>query len=170
MSDSVAPVFKIRCKEKTSKGNVFRSNKGARKKLGELGERGKQLGIQAFRCPVCKLWHIGKSSEAPNGYIRVLYKNYRSERAWRIVKPLQVWYGQSEYHPGDSSVYVRVYDYVKAAIRDFRYNDILDWDKSADDDQVILVAQWLAEKQFHPLPPLDMPLFLTFGKNPPCQT
>ena len=51
------------------------------------------------------------------------YKNHRGETSQRRVKPLRIYWGNTEYHP-DSQWLLEAFDEDKKALRDFAMADI----------------------------------------------
>lgn len=54
---------------------------------------------------------------------KVLYTNYKGATKWRYVKPLQYFYGSTEYHP-EKQWFLKVFDIEKEAERTYALNDI----------------------------------------------
>ena len=50
-----------KCMEKTANGNVYRSRKKANRVVMRMKEFQNEKALQAFHCPICKLYHVGKS-------------------------------------------------------------------------------------------------------------
>lgn len=60
---------------------------------------------------------------ADNGKeMNVIYTNYRGETAERTIIPVQVYWGQTEYHPGDQWL-LKVWDVEKNAERIYALRD-----------------------------------------------
>ncbi len=51
------------------------------------------------------------------------YVNWRGERARRVVEPVQLWFGATEYHP-EPQWLLKARDVEKGAMRDFALKDI----------------------------------------------
>lgn len=60
---------------------------------------------------------------------RITYKNWKGETAERLVCPDRVWYGETEWHP-KKQWFLRAYDVLKDADRDFAMSDILKWENT----------------------------------------
>lgn len=58
--------------------------------------------------------------------IRVLYKNYRGETAWRTIIPKEIFFGCNDYHKEDQWL-VKVQDMEKGAERIYAMSDIQEW-------------------------------------------
>ena len=58
----------------------------------------------------------------PNRRIRLDYTNWRGERRWRVVEPLELWFGATPHHPGHQW-FLRATDTEKG-LRDFALLDI----------------------------------------------
>jgi predicted DNA-binding transcriptional regulator YafY len=54
------------------------------------------------------------------------YTNYRGERSSRLVTPLRIHFGSSEWHP-EPQWLLGAYDHAKVATRDFAMKDIHGW-------------------------------------------
>jgi len=54
--------------------------------------------------------------------ITMLYRNWRGGTAYRIVRPIAIWYGSTEYHPKTQWM-MTAYDLHKKADRDFAVAD-----------------------------------------------
>lgn len=54
------------------------------------------------------------------------YTNYRGERSVRFVRPSEIWFGSTEFHP-IAQWLLRAYDLDKDAERDFAFLDIHQW-------------------------------------------
>lgn len=59
--------------------------------------------------------------------VKVKYKNYRGEVAIRSIVPLELYWGQTEYHPHDQWL-LKVYDVKKNAERTYAFKDIQAFD------------------------------------------
>ena len=46
------------------------------------------------------------------------YKNHEGKVQWRTILPIEIWYGQTDWHPSDQW-FVKAYDPTKDAQRDF---------------------------------------------------
>lgn len=55
--------------------------------------------------------------------VQVIYKNYRGEVATRSIVPIEMYWGQTEYHPHDQWL-LKVHDVAKGAERVYAFNDI----------------------------------------------
>lgn len=65
-------------------------------------------------------------NDLQNKVIAVEYKNYRGETAVRKVIPLELYYGNTEYHPQDQWL-LRVWDMEKDAERIYSLQGIKKW-------------------------------------------
>lgn len=58
-----------RCREKTGRGNVFRSKAFAKAQASKVRKALGQRRIRAYRCPCCGLFHLGKSQDRRQGEV-----------------------------------------------------------------------------------------------------
>ena len=65
------------------------------------------------------------SREEDNG-VSFSYTNYRNETAPRFVRPLEIRFGSSEWHPQPQWL-LKAYDFDKKELREFAMKDIQDW-------------------------------------------
>lgn len=54
------------------------------------------------------------------------YVNWKGDKAVRRVKPLEIWYGHTEWHPDDGWL-LKAVDLDKNAERNFAVKDIVKW-------------------------------------------
>jgi hypothetical protein len=59
--------------------------------------------------------------------IRVFYKNWRGESAWRTVIPQEIFFGETSYHPHPQWL-LKVFDVEKNAERIYALSDIKQWE------------------------------------------
>lgn len=59
--------------------------------------------------------------------VKVKYKNYRGEIGIRSIVPIEVYWGQTEYHPHDQWL-LKVWDVEKCAERVYAFKDIQEFD------------------------------------------
>jgi hypothetical protein len=59
--------------------------------------------------------------------VKVLYKNWRDEIAWRQIIPQEIYFGSTDYHPGDQWL-LKVWDCEKNAERIYSMKYITNWD------------------------------------------
>ena len=57
-----------------------------------------------------------------------IYLNYKGERSERLVKPIEIYYGSTEYHP-EPQLLLKAFDIEKKAERDFAMDSIFSWGK-----------------------------------------
>lgn len=55
-----------------------------------------------------------------------LYKNWKGETRQRIIEPVKIWFGSTEYHP-EPQWLLKAYDVEKREHRDFALNDVVHW-------------------------------------------
>lgn len=55
--------------------------------------------------------------------IEVIYTNYRNETATRLIRPLELWFGQTEYHP-EPQYMLKALDCEREVVRDFALKDM----------------------------------------------
>jgi predicted DNA-binding transcriptional regulator YafY len=58
--------------------------------------------------------------------VAIEYVNYRGEKSARLITPIRVHFGSSEWHP-EPQWLLGAYDHGKAATRDFAMKDIMAW-------------------------------------------
>lgn len=59
--------------------------------------------------------------------VKILYTNWKGETAEHTIQPLELWFGATEYHPGEQWL-LRAYDLEKNAERNFAMKDIERWE------------------------------------------
>lgn len=59
-------------------------------------------------------------SDSPS--VKMIYTNYRGEESIRDIRPINVWYGKTEYHPENQFI-LSAFDVDKGAMRDFALRD-----------------------------------------------
>ena len=59
--------------------------------------------------------------------VRITYTNWKGETAKRLIRPIELWFGATEYHP-DEQWLLRALDIEKNAERNFAMKDIKQWD------------------------------------------
>lgn len=67
---------------------------------------------------------------------RILYTNYRGEKAWRTIEPIDsvgfiIRVGSTEHHP-TRQLLMDAYDVDKNAVRTFAAGDIEEWEYLSD--------------------------------------
>ncbi len=60
--------------------------------------------------------------------VRILYINYRGEKGWRRIQPLNIWFGSTEWHP-ERQWLIDAIDLEKKATRSFALSDIQAWEE-----------------------------------------
>lgn len=58
-------------------------------------------------------------------YIAFAYTNHRGEYDIRHARPVILWYGESEYHPGEKHWHLKCHDLDRKADRDFILSHML---------------------------------------------
>lgn len=59
---------------------------------------------------------------------RVTYTNYRGETGNRVIVPINIWYGSTEFHP-EPQWLLKALDKGKDQVRDFALKDLVpNWD------------------------------------------
>lgn len=67
-------------------------------------------------------------TESMNGKrVQILYTNYKGVTAERIIEPIEIWFGHTEYHPVDQWL-LKARDMYKEELRDFALQDIKKWE------------------------------------------
>lgn len=62
------------------------------------------------------------------------YRNHAGVVAWRTITPIEIWYGQTEWHKQDQW-FLKAHDHSRNAVRDFALSDFLG-DKEPAPEQV----------------------------------
>ena len=62
-------------------------------------------------------------SPTPNRELVFMYKNWRGETSQRRIVPEKIWFGETEWHPGQQW-FLRGLDAEKREVRDFALSDI----------------------------------------------
>ena len=65
----------------------------------------------------------------PETEVVILYKNWRGERGFRHIRPIEIVYMSTEWHP-EAQWLLRAFDLDKEAMRDFALGDIESWDSA----------------------------------------
>lgn len=65
-----------------------------------------------------------QKTEPASPAISLLYTNYRNETADRLIKPMDIRYGQTEWHPHDQYLML-AWDMEKRALREFALMDFI---------------------------------------------
>jgi hypothetical protein len=58
--------------------------------------------------------------------IKILYTNWRGEKAWRNIIPIEIWFGSTKWHE-EKQWLLKALDVEKAAERDFALKDVESW-------------------------------------------
>jgi predicted DNA-binding transcriptional regulator YafY len=61
--------------------------------------------------------------------VKILYVNYRGEKGWRRIQPLNIWFGSTEWHPRKQWLMDAI-DLEKEAARSFALKDIQVWEEA----------------------------------------
>ncbi len=61
-----------------------------------------------------------------NKVVRILYKNYRGEIAYRNIRPEKIWFGSTQWHKEEQWL-LDALDLEKDALRNFAMGDIQEW-------------------------------------------
>lgn len=69
------------------------------------------------------------SNGNPDQPFSAWYRNHEGKVEWRIILPIEVWYGSTEWHKSEQW-FLKAYDPKKGALRDFALSDFLGdhWD------------------------------------------
>lgn len=62
-------------------------------------------------------------AEADNRQIQIDYVNWKGERRWRVIEPIYIWFGSTEWHP-DKQWLLKATDIELRAERDFAITGI----------------------------------------------
>jgi len=60
----------------------------------------------------------------PSNFLKFKYKNWEGKIAIRKVKPLKIWFGETEFHKG-KQWFLKALDLDKNAERDFSLRDVI---------------------------------------------
>ena len=66
------------------------------------------------------------SNKVLNNPIEIKYKNWKGKVGNRIITPIKLRYGESEFHKGNQWI-LKAWDVSKSAVREFAINDILEY-------------------------------------------
>lgn len=58
--------------------------------------------------------------------VQIIYTNWKGETAKRTIKPIELWYGATEYHR-EAQWLLRALDIEKDDVRNFAMKDIEEW-------------------------------------------
>jgi predicted DNA-binding transcriptional regulator YafY len=58
--------------------------------------------------------------------VQIVYTNWKGETAERLIKPIELWFGATEYHPEEQWL-LRALDVAKDDERNFAMKDIEEW-------------------------------------------
>lgn len=58
--------------------------------------------------------------------VRIIYTNWKGETAERTIKPIELWFGATEYHPEEQWL-LRALDVAKDEERNFAMKDVDEW-------------------------------------------
>ncbi len=61
-----------------------------------------------------------------NDSVKIIYTNWKGETAERTIRPIELWFGETEYHP-EAQWLLRALDLDKNEERNFAMKDIKDW-------------------------------------------
>lgn len=61
-----------------------------------------------------------------DGAVRILYRNYKGETAWRIVTPEIIFYASNQWHPQPQWL-MNATDVEKGELRTFALKDVIQW-------------------------------------------
>ena len=65
-------------------------------------------------------------NDQQNRVVSVLYQNYRGVTALRRIVPRKIWFGHTDWHPGEQWI-LDAFDVEKRAERSFAMADIKEW-------------------------------------------
>lgn len=65
-----------------------------------------------------------------NEVVTIVYTNWKGVRAERRIKPIQLWFGKTEYHPSEQWLLTAI-DVEKGEERNFAMADIESWKDNA---------------------------------------
>jgi hypothetical protein len=61
--------------------------------------------------------------------ITITYTNWKGIKAKRLIRPVEIWFGRTEYHP-ETQWLLKAIDIDKGAERNFAMKDIENWSKN----------------------------------------
>ncbi|MGQ0841724.1 DUF1653 domain-containing protein [Actinokineospora sp.] len=78
------------------------------------------------------LWAVpepedGEMAPESETWILLDYMNHRGERGNRMVRPVRVWRGRTDWHPEDDQWLLEAFDRDRQAVRNFAVRDIHNW-------------------------------------------
>lgn len=65
--------------------------------------------------------------------VKIYYQNHRGEKAYRIITPIRLYFGDCEWHEGERWL-LEAYDEEKKALRTFDMADIESWQPYEEDE------------------------------------
>lgn len=66
------------------------------------------------------------TQDDPKKSVKIKYKNYREIISQRLIEPIQIRFGSTEWHP-EPQWLLRAFDISKNAEREFAIKDIMHW-------------------------------------------
>jgi len=67
-----------------------------------------------------------EESDTKGKRVKILYTNFRGETGYRIIEPIKIWFGSTEWHKEDQYL-LDATDIEKGALRNFAMKDIKEW-------------------------------------------
>jgi predicted DNA-binding transcriptional regulator YafY len=65
--------------------------------------------------------------------VTIDYTNHRGERFTRTIRPVRIWFGQTEWHPQRQWL-LEAHDYSRDGLRNFALSEVHRWSAEAADD------------------------------------
>lgn len=56
--------------------------------------------------------------------VTIFYKNYREELKEYLIIPHNMWFGRTDFHPGEEQWFIRATDVNRNVVRDFAWLDV----------------------------------------------
>ena len=75
---------------------------------------------------VMQLHAMAHGKTVNNKEVRVVYTNWRGETAERVIQPIEIYWGKTEWHPEEQWL-LKVWDVDRAAERCYAMKDIKEW-------------------------------------------
>ena len=63
--------------------------------------------------------------------VKICYRNHRGEVGLRLITPIEIWFGRTQWHEGNQWL-LKAHDHNKDAVRDFALQDVYGWFKQKE--------------------------------------
>ena len=68
--------------------------------------------------------------------VSMVYTNYRGETATRFIRPIEIFFGSTEWHP-ERQWLLRAFDFEKQAERSFAMKEIRSWEPALENELAV---------------------------------